>query len=360
MKDKYVDRIDSLSKSTDSTLNYIKLKEETLSKANELLSMKEQELSNVTEYVYLLQTVIQALKFEISETEKEISLLKKETDTSKVYSDSIKSIQGLLHTGELNAASGVYSTQNVKSVVKKPEIDIQLQTFAGLQKDSEALTPREELEETDKLEADDTNKEGVAESKSEVEADDITVKDNKPVDSTVNNAGVLGSFLSVELAKDTKYLNMVKDCCVVPADNVSIWERRVLVKHYMESGMSQVNEIVTRFNAWADNVKAAPGTTSSISKDMLKIMNGEFVLTNKADNSNIMGVNLEFKPSSMLTCSEIGQLTETVRAMKNKYNGKTEYIKKYVSNYARTNLTNMSAYKIRAVDSFVDMQLKEN
>ena len=84
----YQEKLKSLSKSQEDSLSFIEAKEDTLKKAKALLKQKEQELSNLIEYVYLLQTVVQALKFEISETAKELDYLKSDTEQSKVYGDS--------------------------------------------------------------------------------------------------------------------------------------------------------------------------------------------------------------------------------------------------------------------------------
>ena len=362
----YQEKLKSLSKSQEDTLSFIEAKEDTLKKAKALLKQKEQELSNLIEYVYLLQTVVQALKFEISEIAKELDYLKSDTEQSKVYGDSLKSIQGLLHNGEVQAETGVYGES--KTTAKKPELGIQLQTYSSLQRDSESLTLAENSEgsdeETNDSEESDKGTEESAKLSTEAPVSlstEETVKSSSLGSSSIETQNKIkdpsDKFLAAEIEKDSKYLEQVKWCCVHPVQNTSIWERRVLVKHYMELGMSQVQEIVTRYNAWANHTKAVPGTFSSISKDMMKIMNGEFILQRKYADAGIAGVVMEFKPSLMLTCAEIGQLNETLRAMKAKYGGRTDYIKKYVNSYARKNLNNMSSFKVRAVDSFIDSQL---
>ena len=350
----YGSLLESAKEDRTKTEMYIKTRQCTLEHSRELLKQKEEELNRVTEYVYILQNVVQGIKFAISTCEKEIEALNSQLEASVGYQGSLEETKDKLDKNLVKVESGSFRTE-----AKKPRLDIQLQSITEAVKDAEKLS----------LSAEDTESKGPSVGKV-IERKKEKLTEGKEAQKLVEEreAALMETYADMikpaeltEAEKDNQYIEKVKSSCKAPAekDLKEIWIRRVLVKHYMESGMSQVRPIVERFNRYASQYGVKLGSESSISKDMARIVDGKFNLEMRMGKEAAKEVYLKFRPASMLTSAEISQLSGVIASMEKRYKGKNSYIKQYVEKYARTNLENMSSYKVRAVNSYVSEQMSE-
>lgn len=288
---KYSELLENAIQNNRLNNEYLEVLKLNLTKTNDLLVAKEKEYEDLYEYMCLTLTVIQGLKSEVASIESLISSLNKETQSSVVYQNSLIELKNRIEP----------KTSNTKE--NRPEMSISLHTMSEVREMAEELTQ-------------DTSS-----------------------DSYFGN--------------DKDYIEFIKKNCVNPEypQNVEIWERRVLVKYYMESGLSTVDEILKRYNKYADSNNKGKATSSSISKDIRQIFDGSFSLVTKEHNKNI---NQRFRPASMLTVDEISQINQLIIDNSSLSH---ERIKGIVETYAEKNLLSMSVYKLRAVKSFLEEQL---
>lgn len=324
---KYESLLESAKSDVTKTEMYIKSKECMIQHSKDLLEQKKKELESVIEYVYLLQTVVQGLKFAIQSSEAELDMLRGQIKASGDYQKSLAETKEKFNRNQEVVESGSFRTE-----AKKPKMQVQLQSFSEAVKDAASL----------------------------VNADDNAVTDSVEPAKDREESSVINPVISKTiLEEDEDYVKKSLSICKVPQDKEAkdIWLRRLLVKHYMESGMSQVTLVMNRFNDYASKHNVKLGSESSISKDMTRIVDGKFILELNEGQEEIKDVSLKFRPARMLTSDEICQLSGVISSMEERYKGKTDYIKQYVSKYARTNLQNMSTYKVKAVQSYVNEQM---
>ena len=325
MAKNYNELLEELKTNKEKTKQYLQEKENHLGKAKEMLSEKEKELESTSQYLYLLMNVVQGLKTEIKVTELELDSLRLQLDGISGYEKSI------IETNEkLSGLSKKVEKGNL-SQSQKPEMRVLIQSVNDIKKKSESLSNIEDDGDNSILKTQNTN---------------LKQEDTKD--------WVKSASSSTE-DKDLLYISFIEEHCKKPDDitKIDIWRRRVLVKHYLESGLSTVSEVMTRYNKYAKKVKVSLGTESSISKDILKVFSGEFKLDVLVYDKRISSV---FKPSSMLTSNEICQINQMINQMQKQSQNKINVINK-VQSYAKDNMNNMSVYKLRAVKSFIEEQL---
>lgn len=327
-----------------TTENYLKEKKEHLIKAKELLSLKEDELEKVNNYLILLLNVISALKVEITSTESEIEAINYHLNASSDKTKKIEQIKEKLDGIDKNS---IFKTN-------KPNFNVSIQSVGDVKKLAESLSTVKDESESKIIENNITEKS--VEISTSKEASDVKIE---KVERVVNSKDYSADWVKVCNSntedKDFCYLQLVESNCKKPADevNIDVWRRRVLVKYYMESGLSTVSSILSRYNKYADKYKTLKATDSSISKDMKRIFDGDFKLEVVVYAKNIFE---EFRPASMLTSEEICKINEAISKLDGKKMKKSNLIDK-IQDFARLNLSNMSTYKLRAVKSFVEEQL---
>lgn len=342
MANNFDELLQTLQIEKHKTEDYLKEKENHLTKAKELLSVKEDELKKMTEYMNVLLNVIQALKLEISSTEYEMNAIKLHLGISNEHKEVVEKVNDSVNTFLDKVSNGSFKE-------KKPDLNIRVHSVSDVKKLAESLSTVKDEEVEEKTENDVVDKDmDISTSK------DVSDTKVEKIVEMKKDDWVIACSTNTE-DKDFCYLQLVESNCRKPADdaNMDVWRRRVLVKYYMESGLSTVNSILARYNKYAEKYKLPKATESSISKDMKRIFDGEFKLEVVVYAKNIFE---SFRPASMLSSEETCQINEMISKLEKKFTNKSNMITK-IQDYAKLNMSNMSTYKLRAVKSFIEEQL---
>lgn len=302
----YKELSEKLRTNSDLMQEYIVKERELLGKKQVLLAKKEKELDEIRKYLFLTASVVETLKQEVSVTVEQLKILESEMLTGIQVSLGIE--QDL---DKLTNVKPVEIEHNKE--VKYSSVNSILSSLSDLKSESDSLSS-------------------------------IDVDDNE---NSANNI-IRFSNSNTTIDADIAYVKLIIENCKVPDDTskLDIWKRRVLVKYYMEQGLSTVNDIMERYNKYATHEQVALGTQSSISKDMKYIFDGGFRLEVLTYNKELQST---FRPASMLNSDEMCKINKLILGVET-----FETAKQRVNTFVSEN--NMSSYKTKAVFAFVKEQ----
>lgn len=304
----YKELSEKLRNNSDLMQEYIVKERELLGKKQVLLAEKEKELDEVRKYLFLTASVVETLKQEVSVTVEQLKVLESEMLTGIQVSIGIE--QDL---DKLTNVKPVEITSNKE--VKYSSVNSILSSLSDLKSESDTLS-----------------------------SNDLDDNDNENSENNI----IRFSTSNTTVDDDIAYIKLIIENCKVPDDTskLDIWKRRVLVKHYMEQGLSTINEVMERYNKYATHEQVALGTQSSISKDMKFIFDGGFRLEVLTYNKELQST---FRPASMLNSDEMCKINKLILGVET-----FDTAKYRVNTFISEN--NMSSYKTKAVFSFVKEQ----
>lgn len=305
----YKELSEKLRNNSDLMQEYIVKERELLGKKQVLLSEKEKELDEIRKYLFLTASVVETLRQEVSVTTEQLKVLESEMLTG------IQVSIGIEHDlDKLTNVKPVNIEHNKE--VKYDSVSSILSSLSDLKSESDSL--------------------------SSSDSDDISESSNN------DNNIIRFSTTDTTIDDDIAYVKLVVENCKAPDDTskLDIWKRRILVKHYMEQGLSTINEIMDRYNKYASHEQVALGTQSSISKDMKLIFDGGFRLDVLTYNKELQST---FRPASMLNSDEMCKINKLILGVEN-----FDSAKYRVNSFISEN--NMSSYKTKAVFAFVKEQ----
>lgn len=301
--------------------DYITEEKQLLGKKKELLEAKESELEAIKNYLLLTTSVVETLRQDIS-----------------IKVEQLKLAESLILSGE-NVGKAIDNDLTKLSSVSPVVLDKNSKEFDDIKN----LNLESINHVLDKSVA---KSDIVLSTLSEVKKEsDLLVNDSDDNLFMVNDE-------QNEVEKDIEYIKLAMKKCRLPVDEtkIDIWKRRVLVKHYMEQGLSTVQSVVERYNKYASHEQISLATKSSISKDMRSIFEGLFTLDIITYDKELQS---NFRASSMLTSDEICQINKII----NQSGDNKKDVMESVLTFAFSNLNDMSIYKKEAVKSFVNEQV---
>lgn len=299
----YKELSEKLRTNSDLIQEYIVKEKELLVKKQVLLTEKEKELDEIRRYLLLTTSVVETLKQEVSSTVEQLKILESEMLTG-------------------------------------------IQVSIGIEHDLDKLTNMKPVKIEPDKEVKYSSVNSILSNLSDLKSESDGLSNNDLDDISENNTL---ATLDTTIDEDIAYVKLVVENCKVPDDTskLNIWKRRVLVKHYMEQGLSTVNDIMERYNKYATHEQVALGTQSSISKDMKFIFDGGFRLEVLTYNKELQST---FRPASMLNSDEMCKINKLILG------AETLDAAKYKVTYSISD--SMSSYKEKAIFAFVEEQYK--